>query len=86
MEQVHWVWDRELVVGWACAPQDHLRQVAFPTKVMRRRRVIPPILCRGGVLGRGLAGAGFLVGEEVSGAVVVVVDADAVGADGGGRR
>jgi len=85
MEQVHWVWDRELVVEWAYAPQDHLRSVVFPTsRVMRRRRVIPPTLCRGGVLGRGLADAGFLVGEGGSGAVVVVVDA--VGVDGGGRR
>ena len=85
MEQVHWVWDREQVVGWAYVPQDHLRSVVFPTsRVMRRRRVIPPTLCRGGVLGRGLADAGFLVGEGGSGAVVVVVDA--VGVDGGGRR
>ena len=84
MEQVHWVWDREPVVEWAYAIQDHLCLVVSPTRVTRRRQVIPSTLCRGGVPGRGLADAGYLAGEEVSGAVVAV--ADAVGADGGGRE
>ena len=86
MEQVRWVWDREQVVEWGCVRRDRLRLAALHIGVTRCRRVIPPILCRGGAPGRGSADAGSSAEGEASGDAAAVVVAVAVGADGGGSR